>query len=97
MTEDELREMEERARAVTEEMLRCPHGREPADRCDVCTGDDGLALAAEVRRHRIAVAELQRIAADVRAFWASHPGDHVVKQGISGPGEALLNAVEALR
>lgn len=52
LTALELKQIEERALADTEDLIRCVHGREPASRCDVCNGDDGRVLLAEVRHLR---------------------------------------------
>lgn len=55
-----------------------------------------LALVAEVRRRRAQLVDLKVLAAGVRAFWGRHPGDHVVSQGISAGGRALLERIEAI-
>ncbi len=53
MTDAELDEIE--AWAIDTEHpcpIRCSHGREPADRCDTCNGDNTRELVVEVRRLR---------------------------------------------
>lgn len=49
LTALDLKQLEERALADTEDLIRCVHGREPASRCDVCNGDDSRVLLEEVR------------------------------------------------
>lgn len=47
-----------RACADTEaDAIRCPHGREPIDRCELCSGDDSIALVAEVKRLRAGITQ----------------------------------------
>lgn len=44
----------------------------------------------------VAVKALKDAAKEVRAFWARHPGNHVVSQGISAQGKRLLELIDAL-
>lgn len=84
MTDDELNELDSRCRTH-------------AAAFSLMDAMVGVRLVAEVRRLRAQQTKLKAFASDVRAFWASHPGDHVVSGGISKQGEALLVAIEGLK
>jgi hypothetical protein len=64
-------------------------------------GRDGgqrvIDLADEIRRLQAEQEVLKTLAKSCRSYWAQHPGDHVVRDGISKQGEAILRRIEALR
>jgi len=57
MTEDQLQEIQDRANEAFEipydaAPLQCVHGRDPWERCEICTGEDSMMLVNEVKRLR---------------------------------------------
>ena len=81
MTDDQLDEIEARANGDFDHTtLRCPHGREPADRCDVCGGDDVRALLAEVVVLR---SELSVLYAS-RVSWSFIDRELILKRDVEG-------------